>query len=231
MMLTKNYQDMIMTKNNVLTAYDLILQGILNKDLKPGEVVTEISLAERFKIGRTPVREALRKLEMEGLIQTENRTKRVHFLTPEDIDEIFEIKIAIEGHLALRAAERITEAQINELSNIVLNMKELLTSKEQQTNEEFLAQWLKYDNHFHDLIFKITNNKRSEEIRKRLNLQWHRLKVGLSVIEGRIETAVEEHTQIAEAIISKNGTLAQQKMQQHLDNLKQVLIGLMRAFQ
>lgn len=222
---------MLKTKNIVATAYDLILQGILNKDLKPGEVVTEVSLAERFKLGRTPVREALGKLEMEGLIRTDNRTKRVSFLTPEDIDEIFEIKIAIEGHLALLAAELISEVQIDKLSNIILAMKQLLASKSQLSREEFLKRWLKHDNDFHDLIFKITDNKRAEEIRKRLNLQWHRLKVGLSVIEGRIETAVEEHTQIAEAIIARDGLSASKKMQNHLKNLKQVLTSLMKTFQ
>ncbi len=221
---------MIKTKNSVAVAYDLILQGILNKDLKPGEVVTEVSLAERFNLGRTPVREALGRLEMEGLIQTENRTKRVCFLTTNDIEEIFELKIAIEGHLAARAAELINDTEIDTLSNIVLNMKALLAAQD-LSRQEFLNNWLKYDNEFHDLIFKITGNKRAEGIRKRLNLQWHRLKVGLSVIEGRIETAVEEHTKIAEAIIHRDRSTAMKKMQDHLDNLKQVLISLMKTFQ
>jgi len=222
---------MIKTKNSIQTAYGLILQSILNKELKPGEVVTEMSLGEKFGLGRTPIREALNKLEMEGLIQTEIRTKRIHFLTPEDIEQIFEIKIALEGHLALNAANKISEKQINELTNIVLEMKELIDSQISLSNEDLLQDWLKLDTAFHDLIFKINGNKRSEEIIKRLNLQWHRLKIGLAVIEGRIEKAVEEHTKIAEAIISRNALLAQKNMQEHLSNLKKVLVSLMKTFQ
>jgi len=222
---------MIKAKNSIQTAYGLILQSILNKELKPGEVVTEMSLGEKFGLGRTPIREALNKLEMEGLIQTEIRTKRIHFLNPEDIDQIFEIKIALEGHLALNAANKIDKKQINELANIVLEMKELINSQNSLSNEDLLQDWLKLDTAFHDLIFKINGNKRSEEIIKRLNLQWHRLKIGLAVIEGRIEKAVEEHTKIAEAIISRNALMAQKNMQEHLGNLKQVLVSLMKTFQ
>ncbi len=222
---------MVKTINSIQTAYGLILQSILNKELKPGEVVTEMSLGERFGLGRTPIREALSKLEMEGLIQTENRTKRIHYLTPEDVEQIFEIKIALEGHLALNAANQINKHQIDELSNIVLGMKELIASQNSLSKEDYLQIWLKHDTAFHDLIFGINQNKRSEEIIKRLNLQWHRLKIGLAVIEGRIEKAVEEHTQIAEAIISRNASLAHKNMQEHLDNLKQVLVSLMKTFQ
>ena len=65
-------------------------------DIKPGELVTEISLSKRLKIGRTPIREALKKIEQEGLIFTLKHRKRVYVLTLKELEEIFDIKICLE---------------------------------------------------------------------------------------------------------------------------------------
>ena len=93
------------TKNTVETAYINILDNIIHRNLKPGEVVTENSLAEKYGLGRTPIREALKKLELEGLIVTENRTKKIYYLSPEDLEDIFNIKIVLESAIARWAAK------------------------------------------------------------------------------------------------------------------------------
>jgi len=78
----------VKNKNSVQDAYNRILDNIIHLDLKPGEVVTENSLAEKFGLGRTPLREALKRLEVEGLIITEGRTKKVYSLSAKDIEDI-----------------------------------------------------------------------------------------------------------------------------------------------
>ena len=110
-------------KSSFEEAYSLILEEIINGSLKPGEVVTEVFLAEKFGLSRTPVREALNRFQCEGLICTSNRTKRIYSLSGHDIEEIFELKKLIEGNVAQKAAENITKSQAGELSVIMGEMK------------------------------------------------------------------------------------------------------------
>ena len=78
--------------NSVQEAYDAIQGLILSSKIEPEQVITELGLSEQLKIGRTPVREAIKILEQEGLIVRENRRKRVYLLTIKEAQEIFDIK-------------------------------------------------------------------------------------------------------------------------------------------
>ena len=78
-------------------AYDRIKDMILTMKIKPGEIVSENNLSKQLGISRTPVREAIKALEQEGLIIASNRRKRVYVLTVKEIEEIFELKKAIES--------------------------------------------------------------------------------------------------------------------------------------
>ena len=219
-------------KNSFEEAYSLILEEIVNGTLKPGEIVTEVFLAEKYGISRTPVREALNRFQSEGLINTSNRTKRIYSLTGHDIEEIFEMKEVIEGNVAKKAAENLTDRQAEELIRIVDSMKGLSVISPQNESEEkkLLDDWLNLDRQFHDLIFNAAGNKRAQHYILKLNLQWHRLKVALIAIEGRIGKAILEHEAIASAILNKEPDKARDTMAEHLDDLKNVIIKLMRAF-
>jgi DNA-binding GntR family transcriptional regulator len=220
-------------KNSFEEAYSLILEEIINGTLKPGEVVTEVFLAEKYGISRTPVREALSRFQCEGLINTSNRTKRIYSLSARDIEEIFELKKLIEGNVARRAAENLTEKQAAELKQIIKNMKMLseTSPKNDSDEKEFLEKWLSLDSQFHEVIFLASGNKRAQQIVMKINLQWHRLKVGLVAIEGRINKAILEHEDIGTAILKKDPEKARAKMEEHLDDLKRFILKLMTAFQ
>jgi DNA-binding GntR family transcriptional regulator len=219
-------------KTSFKEAYSMILEEILNGTLKPGEVVTEVELAERYGISRTPVREALNRFQCEGLISTSNRTKRIYTLSQDDIREIFEMKDVIEGNMAGRAAENLTVMQAEKLRRIVKGMKELSEGSPENEPEEkdLLDNWLNLDRQFHDLIFTAAGNKRAQDYIQKLNIQWHRLEVGLIAIEGRIGKAIIEHEAIASAILERNPEKARSTMTDHLGNLKKVIIKLMTAF-
>ncbi len=220
------------TKNSFEEAYSLILEEIVNGTLKPGEVVTEVFLAEKYGISRTPVREALSRFQCEGLINTSNRTKRIYSLSVSDIEEIFELKKLIEGNVAKRAAENLTDKQAGELRQVVKNMKKLSkTSPENEAEEkELLNKWLALDTQFHEILFASCGNKRAQQFVLRINLQWHRLKVGLVAIEGRIDKSILEHEAIALAVLEKNPEKARSTMAEHLDDLKRFILKLMSAF-
>lgn len=220
------------SKSSFEEAYSLILEEIMNGSLKPGEVVTEVFLAEKYGISRTPVREALNRFQCEGLICTSNRTKRIYSLSVHDIEEIFELKELIEGSVAQRAAANISKTQSTELSAIIGDMEKLSKISPQNETEEqdLLERWLTLDRKFHELIFRAAGNSRSQQYIEKLNVQWHRLKIGLIAIEGRISRAIHEHQVIAEAIICRDPENARLAMWSHLEDLKKVLLRLMNAF-
>lgn len=221
----------IKSKNSVQDAYDQILHNIIHLNLKPGEVVTENSLADRFHQGRTPIREALKRLEVEGLIVTEGRTKKVYYLSAKDIEDIFNLKIVVESNVAAWAAKKATEDQLNRLANVMLGMKALKDDKIQDTDHEaYLSKWLALDNQFHELLFEMADNQKIVPIIKNLNIQWHRLKVGISAIEGRIGKAILEHCKIGNAILERNESSASSEMSSHLESLKVMILRIMQMF-
>jgi len=218
-------------KNTVETAYDCILDNIINRNLKPGEVVTENSLAEKFELGRTPIREALKKLEGEGLIVTENRTKKVYYLSPEDLEDIFNIKIVLESAIAGWAAKNTNSDLQEKLSMVMLNMKELgKGGLIENDHEKALETWLILDIQFHDLLDEMAGNKKVFPIIKTLNIQWHRLKVGITAIEGRIQKAINEHCIIGNSVLNNDPSLAIEEMSKHLESLKEIILKMMRTF-
>jgi DNA-binding GntR family transcriptional regulator len=219
-------------KRSINDAYSLILDDIMNGSLKPGSVVTETYLAEKYKTSRTPVREAINILECEGLIVTTNRTKKIYSLTSGDIKEIFELKELIEGNVAWNAAKNITDIQREELKNIIAEMNKLreLTPKNEAEAKSYLEKWLSADSNFHGLLFRAAGNERARQVIARLNIQWHRLKVGLAAMEGRIGYAIPEHEAVGRYILEKDCEKARDEMVDHMENLKKYIIKLMGIF-
>jgi DNA-binding GntR family transcriptional regulator len=221
------------TKSTVDTAYEVILDNIMNFNLKPGEVITEVFLSEKLGISRTPVRDAIRRLENEGLVILQNRTKRIYFLTVKDIEEIFDLKIAIESKIASMAALKGNKEQMDKLSNLIIHIHKLITQKQRNEKDEesFFKEWLDTDIQFHDLLFHMADNQRANQYIQTLNMQWHRIKIGLSAIEGRVEKSAIEHELIGKAIVNRDSFEAEKSMKEHLHNLKLMLLKLMQTFQ
>lgn len=212
--------------------YENIKESILNMGLKPGEFISEAILAKKFNVSRTPVREALKKLEQEGLIVTEGKRKRVFILTLKDLKEIFELKRIIETEVVSWAICRGKGEDFKRLEDTIENLERLAKSKPKNSPEvkEWFTTWLKKDKEFHDIIFDMADNRRAKQIVENLNSQWHRLRIGIDAIEGRIEKALEEHRKIAQAILEKDVNKAKEAMIEHLDNLYNSVSSLMDIF-
>lgn len=213
-------------------AYDVIQDQILTMQIKPGEAVTEIALSDKLGIGRTPVREALKRLEQEGLIVTHNQRKRVYILSIREVEEIFDLKTAIEGSVARWATERGKEEDFTELRILQEEIKLFLTARvaDPRDEETWLQKWLDLDRNLHAHLFKMAENHRSEGVIKNLNVQWHRLKVGILAMEGRIDRTVAEHQRFIEAILARDPNAAETAMKDHLQNLKRELVKLLKVY-
>lgn len=221
------------TGETVAKAYNAIRHRILAMEMKPGEVISEIKLSEDVGVSRTPLREALKQLEADGLIVSSGRRKRVFVLTIHEIEEIFELKIAIESAVARLATEKGQQQDFDTLREILAQMQrfaEVVPEDTSEAHDRWLNEWLDMDRRFHDLLFAMAGNGRAEQIISNLNDLWHRLRVGLLAMEGRLQKSVNEHTGIARAILDGKPDEAEVRMRDHLNNLKKMITTIMSAF-
>ena len=169
------------------------------------------------------------RLENEGFIVSSERKKRVYILFPKDIEEIFLIKQAIESMIAFQASEKATATNKKELADMLVEMRSLKNGENSQ-HDAYVQRWLELDTDFHDLLFRIANNSRAGVIVDNLNLQFRRIKLGMLVLEERVEKSVREHLEIGEAILEGRKEDASRLMHSHLETVKQTIIALMKTF-
>jgi DNA-binding GntR family transcriptional regulator len=202
-------------------AYEFVRQQILNMTFKPGEYVTDTQVANTLSISRTPVREAFHRLEKEGLlINDPHRGWRIYYLSLDDIQEIFDIKEAVEGMVACRAAQCKDERLREELKKAIQQM-----AQASETNDT--EAWLKADHHLHTILFTMANNERARRIIDNLNDQWHRVRVGFSALEGRTRISIIEHEAFIECIIAGDGEEAERLMRTHLNRVREDLVHVL----
>ena len=201
-------------------AYDFVRRQIINLGFKPGEYITDTQITEKLNISRTPVREAFQRLEKEGLLVNEARKGwRVYMLDLEDIREIFELKIVIEGMLVRKAAECTDNTLRKDLAEALAEMKECTESKDADV-------WLQADVRLHSILFLMANNERAEQIVKNLNDQWHRLRLGYVAIHGRTATSFLEHEGFTLSVLAGDADRAEKQMREHMARVRDDLIHL-----
>jgi DNA-binding GntR family transcriptional regulator len=220
---------------NTQTAYMQIKKKIVNFELRPGSLVTETELAKMLNISRTPVREALRQLQQEGLMKSERHKKRVYMLTQRELDEIFDLKIAIEPYIASLASQRKTKFTSSVLRKVMNDIQSYLTQNRArlnslQSDNQLMKDWLKIDEDFHAAIFDAAKNAKGFTITGSLNILWQRQQTGILAMEGRLEKSISEHLEIGNSILSGDSAKAAKLMAEHLDKLYKSLSALMRAF-
>lgn len=214
-------------------AYNKILGGILDGTLKPGLIVSEHDLSELYGLGRTPIREALKRLEGEGFIINSDRKKRIYELSQNDIKEIFDLKVEIEGLVARRAAECKDESERKTMAGIIARMESIqsqIDDNETFASQERIQDWLELDREFHNQLYVMASNARAKNIIDNLNAQWHRIRVGLSAITSHIDVSVKEHLRIAYAVMDGNSELASSAIKDHFGRLSGQIVTLMNTF-
>lgn len=202
-------------------AYDHIKWRILELKLKPGEYIADTQIAEELGISRTPVREALYRLENEGLLTSvARRGWRVYALSLKDIHDIFDIKASVEGMIAAQAAACKDAALHEALRASIRQMREAVAADDPKA-------WLAADFALHEVLFRMVNNDRAERIVSNLNDQWHRLRIGFAAMEGRIARSTQEHSLFVEAILDGDADRAERAMRDHLNQVRAELVRLL----
>ncbi|MCG0277895.1 MAG: GntR family transcriptional regulator [Thermanaeromonas sp.] len=202
--------------------FETLREAILAGHLKPGERLMEVQLAEEMGVSRTPVREAIRKLELEGLVvMVPRKGAYVADISTKDIADVFEIRGALEALAAALACERITEEELEELERLLVKIAECAEKNDLET----LVQ---LDTQFHDILYRASRNDRLVQIINNLREHIQRFRTSSLATPGRKRETVEEHKALVEAIASRNVELAQRLAQEHIENAENRLLEAIR---
>ncbi len=202
--------------------YLTVKERILNGEYQLGEALVELKLSEEFSVSRTPVREALRQLELDGLVHSiQNKGVMVTGVSQKDIGDVYEMRKLIEGLASRWAAETITEEE-------KIRMKETLDLCEFYTMKGDHKKVLEYDSHFHETIFQASKSKPLNLMLRHLHEYVQRARNASLSSDGRAEAAFEEHKGIYEAILHGDGVLAEQLTAEHIARAKESLLKTWR---
>ena len=198
--------------------FDKLENDIIQGVYKRGELLTELKLVEQLGVSRTPIREALRRLEQERLIEDTGKGSRVLGITEEDLQDIMNIRERIEGLAAYYAAKNITPEGLQELTHIV-DLQEFYFSKR---DGEHLRQ---VDDQFHDLICALSKRSVIADTLIPLMRKTRRYRrVAIDNWERTTDT-MNQHKKLYEAIAAGDADLAQELATAHIVHAKQHMIG------
>jgi DNA-binding GntR family transcriptional regulator len=211
-------------ENKSLTSliFDRIREDILNGRYLTGDKLVEIKLADELGVSRTPVREALKQLELDGLVDNiPNRGVVVKGISQDDIDDILTIRLCIEGLVGQWAAERILDEEIKELEEI-FDLMEFYTSKGD------IDKIFELNTKFHETLYKATKSRYLEGVLKDFQLFIKSSRNNSLKTEGRLFTALEEHRNILEAIKNHDRENTRISLVKHIsesnENIKSLVI-------
>ena len=199
--------------------FNTLRQAILKGELKPGERLMEIQLANKLGVSRTPVREAIRKLELEGLVlMIPRKGAEVAEITRQDMEDVLEVRTALEELAVKDACDHITDAQLSELKKASNEFKKaLLEGKD-------LVTCVDADMHFHDVILSATNNRRLIQMLNNLSEQMYRYRMEYLKDERTHKTLIEEHDAIRRALKKHDKVKAGAAIRVHIDNQKRSIL-------
>ena len=196
-------EDLTLNMNAYLPLRDVVFntlrEAILKGELKPGERLMELQLAAKLGVSRTPIREAIRMLEQEGLAVTIPRKgAEVARMTEKDMEDVLQIRDALDELAASIACEQISEEELAELRHT--------------------KRIAEADVRFHDIIYHATRNVKLENMLNNLREQMYRYRVEYLKDEKNFPILIREHSQIVEGLTAKDKTMLTAAMHKHVMN-------------
>ncbi|MDI3481562.1 MAG: hypothetical protein PWQ97_1217 [Tepidanaerobacteraceae bacterium] len=202
--------------------FEAIREAIITGELKPGERLMEVQLAEEMGVSRTPVREAIRKLELEGLVvMIPRKGAYVAGLSLKEAADVFEIRESLEGLAAALAAERITDEELETMEKILSSVQKAVEGGDVETI-------IKKDAEFHQILFAATRNHRLAQIINNLKEQIDRFRVQSFTNPARIKSILQEHRSIVNAIKARDANMAEKLTREHIEKVENNVMDILR---
>lgn len=199
--------------------FQSIRDKILNGTYKEHEELREVALGKELGVSRTPVREALRQLELEGLVTIiPNKGAFVTGITQKDIQDIYEMRFMLEGLCARWATEHITEEQLEELEEIIF-----LSEFHSRRYGSSADQVTELDGRFHRVLYEASQSRMLSHVLTDFHRYSLMARHSSMVSEERARKSIREHKQILRAIRDKDANLAEQLANEHVLHVMQNL--------
>ena len=214
------------TMNEYLPLRDVVFntlrQAILRGELKPGERLMEIQLANKLGVSRTPIREAIRKLELEGLVlMIPRKGAEVAEITEKNLRDVLEVRCALEELAVLLACDRIDKQGIQDLRKAAKHFESVLDSDD-------ITKIAEADVAFHDIIYMATDNQRLIQLLNNLREQMYRYRIEYLKKKECHPQLVAEHEEVIDAIESGEREKAMRITSQHIDNQVETVADTIR---
>jgi DNA-binding GntR family transcriptional regulator len=202
--------------------YDKLKKAIIYGELSPGEKISEIEYAKKVNTSRTPIREAFRKLQMEGYITASpNKGAYVSKLPPEEIENIYNVISLLEGYAAELATGKINKADLTKLRGF---QKKLVFYASKKKYRDYIEENTK----FHNFITQLSGNNCLTKTVTELRARIYRYRLTSVTIPGYLEKYASDHAKIIESIAKKDSVLARKCLTGHVDFVKEVLVNFLR---
>lgn len=214
-----------MDANDYLPLRDVVFntlrQAILRGEMEPGERLMEIQLAQKLGVSRTPIREAIRKLELEGLvIMIPRKGAEVAHITEKDMRDVLEVRSTLEELVVELAIKNATEEKLNELKTANKVFESAVVSKD-------VVNIVEADVKFHDILYSMTNNARLIQIINNLREQMYRYRLEYVKDARTHSVLISEHNDIINQVKEKNVDAARKVIYQHISNQEKGIIRLL----
>ena len=192
--------------------FNTLRQAILKGELEPGERLMEIQLAERLGVSRTPIREAIRKLELEGLVlMIPRKGAEVAKISEKSLRDVLELRRSLEELAIELACQRMTEEEIDELEDAQRAFRKAVDSKDVMLMAET-------DEKYHEIIYQGTKNSRLVQILNNLREQMYRYRLEYIKDADKRQILLIEHDNILKAVRNRKVAEAKAAMREHIDN-------------
>lgn len=199
--------------------FKTLRQAIITGEIAPGERLMEIPLSKKLGVSRTPVREAIRMLELEGLVvMIPRRGAEVARITEKDLKDALEVRCALEELAVVLACERITPEGRERLKAACIAFREAISTKH-------VPSIVDRDVEFHDAIFAATDNRRLITLTHNLWEQVYRYRVEYVKDMNYHDVLVSEHDAITNAILMRDAEKARELMRTHIYNQEAIVIN------
>jgi len=206
--------------NRASEAYDELRRAIVEGRFRPNERLVESELAERLEVSRTPIRESMQRLAADGLVVSHRRGWVVREHSPREIQDIFEVRAALEGYAARLAAERATDEMIQRIVRIHETYVEALQGSSR-------GQLVAHNDEFHEAVIAASGNVRlGEQIKRNSEFYFiHRIAGFLSDEEVRVSIA--GHQELVDALVARDSDLSEEVARRRvLEGLSKTLARL-----
>lgn len=205
------------------SAYQRLREAIVRGELAPRTQIPEVALAEQLGVSRTPLREAVNRLENDGLV--ERASNRRLYVTPVSADEarqLYSVRMALEDLALAEAAARMTDEVLDELGSRLERMRKAERSRRENVAEGGRS--------FHDTLYRASGNNVNEDIIRRLQVKIDRYRY-VATQEGhrRQKQAVDEHRVIYEALRDRDVERARGALRQHLERACEEALAVLAA--